>query len=123
MFRFCRCAMGAGGRGSAHAFVWGLLCCTVRCVGPCRVEGRSWAWRGVLCLCAVGAGGDAVRLVWGVLCCTVRCVGPCQEKGRSWALRGVLCLCVYARGRDLELGGNQISGSFPSVVSGLSSLT
>ncbi len=50
------CAMGAwGGARGCVRLVCGVccvvLCCTVRCVRPCRVEGRSWASRGVLRLC------------------------------------------------------------------------
>jgi hypothetical protein len=52
------CVMRA--EGGARGCVWlvcGLLCCTVRCVGPCQVEGRSWALGGVLCLCVRATGG------------------------------------------------------------------
>ncbi len=61
-WRCCRCVRW--GRGAAHAAVcgWcgGLLCCTVRWVGSCRVEGRSWAWRGVPCLCVRARQASAV---------------------------------------------------------------
>ncbi len=55
------CAMGAGvgGRrtrlcaagGGVFCVCCVVLCCTVWCVCPSRVEGRSWASWGVLCLC------------------------------------------------------------------------
>ncbi len=77
--------------------------------------------------CAMGAGGGArgcVRLVWCLLCCVVVWgvwvrVGRRGGHGRG----GVCCACVCAHDRHLDLSSNQISGSFPSAVSGLSSLT
>ena len=50
---------------------------------------------------------------------------PLSEGEATMGVAGVLCLCVIvcAHDRELDLSYNRINGSFPSVVSGLSSLT
>jgi hypothetical protein len=51
----CAIGVGGGARGCVRlVVVFDVLCCvccTVGCVRRCRVQGRSWASRGVLCLC------------------------------------------------------------------------
>jgi hypothetical protein len=44
-----------------------------------------------------------------------------SEVGHDGGGVGVVCVCAM-RTRDLDVGFNQISGTFPSVVSGLPSL-
>jgi hypothetical protein len=67
----------------------------------------------VLCAWGVMATVTLVLLVCGCLCAGLL--------DASW-LHGVTFACARMLGRILYLHSNQLNGSFPSVVSGLSSL-
>ena len=43
-------------------------------------------------------------------------------EGVAWVGVGLCCMRVRARVRYLDLSSNKLNGSFPSIVSGLSSL-
>jgi hypothetical protein len=108
--------------GHVQSTVCTRLCVCVRCVCGCCVSGCVGAW----CVSCVAV--TSVQWMCGPWWVASAVVAVVSARGRNISMRGSAvstpAVVMHVRAcRWLHLSSNQISGSFPSVVSGLSSLT